>query len=239
MEITKIAIVDDQSVYRNWLSLKIEAYMKDYQLGYRIFSFESGESFVSALAAERFDIVFMDIHLKGITGVEAAKELRKKDMDCKLVFLAATKDFMSQVFALNSCHYLIKPISDEDFIQAMENCRIRKQYEVPFLDITSGGQLLHLNTTRILYVDIVNRNTIIHMTDHTISAGRNFNAIAKILLEDQRFLLCIKGVLVNMDAILKQEENSFLLKNGEHLPIAMRGKKEVFAQFRRYLFEKN
>ncbi|MDD2980335.1 MAG: LytTR family DNA-binding domain-containing protein [Hespellia sp.] len=234
---TKIAIVDDLQADRSWLAEKIDDYMNSQHLPYRLFSYESGEQFLLELEKEQFDIVFMDIYMNGITGVEAAGELRKRDMDCKLVFLTTTEEYMRQGFSLNSSHYLIKPVGDKDFVQAMENCRLRRLCEVPYLTVTSFGRTLKLDTLNILYVDISDRNAMIHMTDRTLSAGRNFNAISDALLADKRFLLCIKGIVINMDYISRQENDTFCLTDGSRIPIALRGKKNIISLYRNYIFD--
>lgn len=121
----RIAVVDDLERDRAWLAEKLADYMARERLEYELTAFASGEAFSAALEqGQRFNLVFMDIYMDGITGIEAAQTLRARDMDCKLVFLTTSEDFMRQGFSLNSAHYLIKPVKDEDFAQAMANCRL-------------------------------------------------------------------------------------------------------------------
>lgn len=236
MKVLHIVTVDDTDSDRKWLTEKLETYLRTRHIHYVLSAFSSGEEFLLALSDHWFDIVFMDIYMGGMTGLEAAQALRAKDRDCKLIFLTSSEEFMRQGFSLNSAHYLIKPVKDEDFLQAMENCRIRRECQVPFLTIVSERASIQVDTLDILYIDIENRNVYIHTKDKTFPAGRNFSKVTELLLEDKRFLLCNKGLLVNMDFIASLEECNFVLVNNERLPIAPRRKKELAAYYHRYTF---
>lgn len=234
----KIATVDDMQEARENLAGKIEDYMKTHRLLYKLFHYESGEAFVDALKKERFDIVFMDIFMNGMTGIETAGKLRAVDMDCKLVFLTSSRDFLEEGYGYNPCHYLLKPFDDAKFEKAMYNCQIKRQLEVPFINVVSEGSLLTLDTTKIIYLNTCNRNVLIHMTTGTIPAGRGFSEIAEPLLQDSRFLSCIQGILVNMDFISEVDKNIFLLKNGERLQMTIRNKSSLTRQYHAYQFKK-
>ena len=90
MKVFQIAAVADSPTDRTWLSNKLEEYCKSRHIPYVLSCFSSGEAFLEALKARRFHIVFMDIYLSGISGVEAAQTLRNRDQNCKLVFLTSS-----------------------------------------------------------------------------------------------------------------------------------------------------
>ena len=232
----QIAVVDDALDDREWLTDKINDYCRIREIDHVVYQYTSGEAFVYALQEIWFDIVFMDIYLDGISGVEAARALRAKDRDCRLVFMTISEDFMREGFSLNSAHYLIKPVKEEDFLQAMENCRIRRCCQVPLLTVISDRRTLRIATKDILYVDINMRSVIVHTKTESLPIGRNFSLVAENLLADDRFLLCNRGLLVNMDFIVAQTGNDFILSNGERLPMAPRRRKELIARYHRYTF---
>lgn len=236
MKALQIAVVEDLEQDRRELTTRLYDYFHSQHISYEIFAFSSGEEFVDALTDKWFDIVFMDIYLSGISGIQAAQALRAKDLDCKLIFITVSEDYMKQGFALNSAHYLIKPVTQVDFLQAMENCRIKRKCKVPFLYANSGRQSISLDTLDIMYIDIRDRVTTAHTKDGMFPVGRGFASAIAPLENDERFLLCNKGLLVNMDFIASLEGCDFVLVNGERLPIAPRRKRELALRYHSYIF---
>ena len=71
---------------------------------------------------------------------------------------------MRQGFSLNSAHYLIKPVKDEDFAQAMANCRLGRALQVPTLAVTVEGRTLEVDTRQIRYLEVQQRSVVLHTT---------------------------------------------------------------------------
>lgn len=232
-----IAVVEDKKEDRLWIAEKVNLYMKRNGLRFTLSEFESAEQFMDVFIPGAYDIIFMDIYMGGINGMDAAVWIRKKDFDCRLIFVTASSEYLLEGYSVNACHYLIKPVSEKIFEQAMEFCRIRPQYEVPYIDVMSKGVSLRLNTASILYVNIMKRVVYIHTMARTIPVAGSFSSITKPLLDDKRFLLCIQGEMVNMDMIADQEDTVFLLKNGERIPINIRNRRAVIRSWQNYVFE--
>lgn len=232
-----IAIIEDLEADQIWLSNKIKQYMDERRLSYMIHEFTCAEDFIHSLASNSYSIVFMDIYLEQMNGMDAAYKLREYDKDCKLVFLTATPDFSLQGYSVRASHYLVKPVSDEKFMESMENCRIAPQYAVPYLDLSSYGGPARLDTSQIQYMHLQGRTVHIHTNQQIFSVTQPFSRVTESLTADKRFLISIQGVMVNMDYISGHEDSFFILKNGDRVPINLRNKKRVLQQYRNYIFE--
>ena len=79
-----------------------------------ILEYESGEIFLEAARKAPFTAAFLDIYMDGMTGMEAAKKLRKTDTDCLLVFITTSTDHALEGFQVRALHYLVKPFTEAD-----------------------------------------------------------------------------------------------------------------------------
>ena len=146
-----IAIVDDLASDRLQLIGKLQAYMQQARIPFTLYEFDSGEAFLEAFSPGRFSIVFLDIYMGGMTGMAVAHAIREQDFDCRLIFLTQSEEYLREGYSVNAVHYLIKPVSDPDFTQAMRFCRLTSSSQPVYLDVVSSGTPIHLDTSNIVY----------------------------------------------------------------------------------------
>ena len=90
----KFAIVDDREPEANLVKELIEAYADKNGLSIQLDCFPNGEAFLADFSAFAYDIVFMDIYMDGMNGVETALEFRKTDTKSMLIFLTSSSEYM-------------------------------------------------------------------------------------------------------------------------------------------------
>ncbi len=234
----KIAIVDDLQTDRALLKSKLVEFGKRNHLDFEITTFDSGESFLQSFKPTMFEIVFLDIYMKKLTGIEVAKQIFAVDQQCKLIFLTTSDEFFRQSYSVHAVYYLLKPIVDTEFEQAMEFCNIVPRYTVPIIDIKTDGVTSKLNTELIYYVDICLRKTNIHLRDRVVETTIGFSVVENILKEDSRFVISARGVLVNVQHITDIADDSFIMDNNEAVPISKRNKKDMQQLWIDYNFKK-
>ena len=84
----------------------------------RIEAYATGEELLAS--GKRFDIVFLDIQMEGMNGIEAARSLRERREDTVLVFITGIKDYVFDAFDLYAFQYLLKPIDEGKFAEVLE-----------------------------------------------------------------------------------------------------------------------
>ncbi len=232
-----IAIVDDVQADRRLLAEKISEYMTIHNLHCDITEFESGEAFLDAFTSGGFALVFIDIYMNGINGMEVAKKIFAEDSECKIIFLTICRDFAIQGYGVRAVYYLVKPIDDTEFFQAMELCRFNQQRSTPMLTVVSEGIEITIDTANILYIDYIERVTRIHMTTQVFRVNGTFSEVTAPLCGNKQFIICLRGVMVNMRQVLRQDDDMFVLQNGERVPINIRRKKTIGQVFRKFVYE--
>ncbi len=110
----RIGICDDESNARDALRCTLEHLLRDDD-GKIYYEFSSGEGVVHWVSKHRgeIDLLFLDVELSGISGMEAARLIRRQDSALMLVFVTGYSDFVFDGYAVQAMDYLIKPVKKE------------------------------------------------------------------------------------------------------------------------------
>lgn len=113
--------------------------------------FSCGEDFLSANADTPFDIVFMDIYMTGISGVDTVLKAPSRHR-FQLVFITVSQEHAIEVFGLNAAHYLVKPIMENNVEEAMERCLSRMGTDsLKYIDVKTGAGIVSIPIDQIIY----------------------------------------------------------------------------------------
>ena len=106
-----IAIVDDRKTDSDRLVGFIDTYAEQHRLQWGAMDrFSSGEEFLGAFTAGKYDLIFLDIYMDGITGMETAKRIRRADHGCRIIFITTSPEFAVESYDVSASFYLLKPI---------------------------------------------------------------------------------------------------------------------------------
>ena len=134
----KTAVVDDMQSE----ALLLEGFLKEYSVktghDMDITFFSGGESFLEAFEKEDFDLIFMDIYMNGISGVEVSKKLWESGRKYVLVFLTSSSEHMSDAFACHAFDYLLKPVTYERLERVMND--ITRSDSTENIRLTNGRE---------------------------------------------------------------------------------------------------
>ena len=136
----RIALVDDDRNDRSQLRTYISNYLGEEGADCEIEEFENALTFLSGYAYT-FDLVVMDIDMPGLSGIEAARQLREKDPHVTLMFVTNMPQYALEGYAVEAVDYLLKPLSYPDFRLKMQKARryIARNADLPLALSTSGG----------------------------------------------------------------------------------------------------
>lgn len=237
-----IAIVEDMHVDAEILRAQLLAYASQKRLRMDIHCFSSAEELLAEYHPLKYTVVFLDIFMNGMNGVEAARKLREADSDTLLVFLTASKEHMPDAFKVHAYDYIEKPSETDRLYALMDDIlkHISPETGTPRLNFVSRRQEYSLPYSEI--VSIVTVANYLEITDlsGTVSRARmTFTAAAEQLTKDPRFLMIMRGILVNMDYVTEISDNICHLSDGRQLPVTVKSSKKIEQTWKNYCYSQN
>ena len=231
----RIAIVDDLAAERALLKDRLEQQLHRRNVQADILEYESGETFLEAARKAPFTAAFLDIYMDGMTGVEAAKKLRKTNTDCLLVFTTTSTDHALEGFQVRALHYLVKPFSENELSGLLDEMLKRLPQQEKFLDIKVSGSDIRLCCSDIVYAEhfahIINIHTV---AGKTLATRQSFKVFTESLKEDPHFFICGRGVIVNLEQAEDFEADAFCMRDGSRVYVCqnlLKSARQVFMEF--------
>lgn len=240
----KIAIVDDLRDERVTVCRLANKYFEDrkelYDITPDFVEFENGETFLENYAPGRYELVFLDIYMDKLTGIDVAKRIAALDRNCSIIFFTTSDEHQLEGYGVHAVGYIMKPVGDHlpALYTAMDYAASRLQMDKAGITVLTDCKELHLYYRNILYIDCIDRTIYIHLADRVLKVLGKYGDYQNKVLSDGRFLECYRNVIVNMDYIDTPADFDFILKSGEKLPISRRKKSSVMGDYMMYFIKK-
>lgn len=221
---------DEKKVYESVYDILKEAAKEEFYALYELFYFPSGEELLEH--GTDCDILFLDIEMPEMDGIETARWLRKKGADCIIVMLTGNTARFKEAFKIGALRYVTKPIDKEELLEALEDAKKRLVGRRELV-VEEKGDSYSITEKNIIYL-MADRNRTILYTKH-----RDFRSPLGIrewaeMLDERLFFACHRSYLVNMEYIRNLSEKEVRLKTGERIPVSRRRYKEFFHQLISY-----
>lgn len=222
-----IAIVEDEKRYQEQLYQYIIRYEQEYEEKIKLHFFVDGDEILDHYAAV-YDIIFMDIQMKRLNGMDTARRIRKLDENVILIFITNMAQYAIQGYEVNALNYILKPISYFPFSQELDKAvkKLKKKRE-NYITIMQDQGLVKLHTDQISYVESLGHN----LTVHSDKGEYTFRGTMKEMedkLKDSGFIRCNSGYLVNLRYV-QAVKQSIVMVAGAELPVS-RSRKKIFME---------
>ncbi|MCL2628192.1 MAG: LytTR family DNA-binding domain-containing protein [Oscillospiraceae bacterium] len=224
-----IAICEDDEKMQNHLDVIISDWASSKNINVVTSVYPSAEAFLMIWQDSSFDLAFLDIQLKTVTGIELAKYIRKTDERLPIVFITSFAQYALIGYDVNAMHYLIKPVSPTRLIPILDKAYMlcRSNQDAVLLVSDDLGKV-KLPFGDILYFSIQSHIVDIHTTSKIFSKRMTLNELIDIL--PSYFIRIHRSYIINMlkvDCVYKKS----LLLNGSNLPISRNNSKQVNEAF--------
>ena len=242
-----IAVIDDMSDEISAVRKLLEKYALLNSFEAEISVFSSAEDFLKDYSPLRYAIVFMDIYMNGMSGVDAAMKIRETDSNVIIVFLTTSEEHRADAFSCHAFDYLIKPVSSEALFRTMDDIlkirtiidrktfmfsSQRRNYSIPYADIL----FIRTESAGSNYLELVDR------AGNSYRIRMTFSAVCKSLEDDSRFLPVQVGTVVNMEHIIQLKDKCCIMsvygeETNVRLPYSIKKEKEIKRIWQNFMFE--
>ena len=227
----RIAIADDDRKDQQSLAALLERYCAARGLAGELLCFSTAEELLADFAAGCFQLVFLDIYMGGLDGMEAARQIRRKDPGCQIIFVTVSQTHAVASYEVRAAWYLVKPVEYHRLEKAMDiACAAMLRDSRQLFFHTMGIEISAL-LRDVMFLDCADQRAVLHLKDRTVAVDERVRDMISQLITDERFLRCNRNVVVNMDYIRQALESDFLLKNGQLVPIRQRGRAAVKKEY--------
>ncbi|MGL5437299.1 MAG: LytR/AlgR family response regulator transcription factor [Lachnospiraceae bacterium] len=228
----KIAICEDEKLFSSQIHEIIDQTLAQTSVLYSISCFSSGEELILAIENRSiFDIAFLDIGMKGMSGVELGAKLREymQSMKTFLIYVSSYDNRAKEVFCFNTHRFLSKPIEYPLFEEALLSAyNLWKDAQSKCLTLKDPSLgFISLALRDILYIEVTRSHRVDFITDK-----QRFTAYEKISdlydqLSSANFLQIHHTCLINYDYIQQMTYDKVTMTDGRTLPISGPKRKDV------------
>lgn len=214
----KIAICDDEKEQSDYLAQTVSEWAGE-QHSVSIKLFPSAEAFLFEYENNNiFDILLLDVEMNTITGIDLAKQIRKKDKHAEIVFVTSHVEFMGEGYEVDALHYLLKPVKKEKLLWVLDKAAERLLIEPPSVLIHCGGETVKLMETDILYVESFLHYIVIHTVNGEYKIKESISTFEKKL--SKAFFRIHRSYIASLVHIIRISRTEVTIEGNITLPLS-------------------
>ena len=231
----RIAICDDDKKVIKQAYDIIKSYNK-LPIDTSIFLYDNGKTLIKTHIINKFDIIFLDIKMEEVSGLEIGNNIRKYDKDVIIIFLTNYDQYVFQSFKVEAFDYLLKPINNNMLNNVLARAVNKYYSHHQIIKFQCKDTTFILDVGEIVYLEgYYHRIGII--TNNNSNKYECFGKLSEYekMLKPYNFLRCHQGILINMKYI-KKIENSIIITSMETtVPLSVRKKKNCLMSLNEYV----
>ncbi|HEY8424371.1 MAG TPA: LytTR family DNA-binding domain-containing protein [Clostridia bacterium] len=228
----KVAIVEDHKQSADVLASYIQRYSKENNVDFEIVFFRDGDEIVYEYKPI-FDIIFLDIEMRLLNGMTAAKHIRELDKDVIIIFVTNMSQYAIKGYEVDALSFLLKPVTYFAFSQELKRAVERiKDRENNYFIFSTKDETIRLHASEILFVESMKHKLIIHTKQKQYIINGTMKDIES-KLSDFNFFRCNNCYLVNLARVTGVKDNLAIV-DGHELLISRPRKKAFMEALTKY-----
>lgn len=214
----KIAICDDERIQTQSLTQKLSLFAETRHKHFEITAYSSAEAFLFAYRENRdIDILFLDIEMGQMNGIELARELRRDNETVQIVFITGYPDYIGEGYDVDALHYLLKPVDTQKLYEVCERAIFNLQKQPRYHLLPVGKEVVRISEKDILYAETQGHylRLVTKKGEHRL---RMTLPELSARLGDS-FFKCSRSYLVGLLHVARITKASVILEDGTDLPL--------------------
>lgn len=241
----KIVVCDDSMVdlekIRGLLTIYKERH-KAIQLETEYFT-DSAKLYRWIQAGAQGDIYILDMIMSQRTGIDIGALIRSTDERSVIIYITSSDDFAFEAYGVRAVRYLLKPVPEKLFIEALDyaTADLSKERREAVYTVKTKEGLVAIPYSKIEYIENYSRTLNICLTDgrcvQSIFIRKSFDEETRQITENSDFVQVHKSFLVNLYHVDKLAPGSVIMENGARIPISKARTADVKKEYLKFVSE--
>lgn len=217
----KIAICDDEMQFIDAICPLLEQWAKERGIKLMIYRFANGDDLIAAHQSECMDLIFLDIIMPLLSGMDVSRELRNMNQNVPIIFFSSSKEFAVDSYEVKALNYLMKPVDQTKLFPALDD--FLKTYNLPktFFTAKTADGFCRIVIADVDYLEAQNKQVLVHLTnDRTIAIRELFSKCAEVFSPENGFCCCHRSYIVNLSNVEQFSKTEVITSNNAVIPIS-------------------
>lgn len=229
-----IIILEDQAEQADRLSHMLKKYAESHEgFAYNLKLYDRSIPFLTEYKCDA-DLLFLDIQIPDMLGMEAAKRIRQMDNRVMIIFVTMLTQYAIEGYSVGAFDYVLKPVRFEEFSSKMDRvCRMLAHQSTSMtLEVRTKEEIRRINVDDITFIEVSNHDVLIHTDSEIIRQWGNLKTYEE-KLAPAHFVRCNVSFLVNLKYVRPVNGNTVMV-HGHNLPISSSKRKEFLMALAQY-----
>ena len=233
----KIAICDDLKSDMDNLLSQIRQYEEENHKIFDIHMFYDGNDFLNEFKTDAYQVIFLDIYIDKISGIDIAREIRKIDENVRIIFTTTSTEFFREGFEVDATNYLVKPVQYDNLTDTMHRLKNLFDDKDDILIIPDPSEQIPIPQHSIVYIETIRNGVRIHFQDKFMEFRYSLAKVEK-QLNPEYFLRTHRSYIVNFNYVKDINDDSFIMKNGSEVLIKQKDKASIRQKYADFYLKK-
>lgn len=224
----KVLICDDLIAEAEKIRQMIDLYAEKALLPFDVTLCSSSKEILERIQSSAlYDILFLDIYMDSLNGIDLAKLIRKDNPTSRIVFVSTSNNHALEAFDVNASQYLLKPVSYSKFSQTMDGL-MKQELGDQFISASTGTQIIKIFLRDFVYSETQRHYQAVCFSNGSVERFRiNGAALFEKLGGQKRFVRVGASYIINLDYVLRIMPDSVELMGNHTIPIPRRALAEL------------